>query len=249
MRRAIAAVWLVFASTQPVLAQDTAEAPDGYAFDSPRLLTQQLLWGLVHGVRLLASACHEAPDAPAIQLAYADWLDRNHDRIVHAANDLARHYYGRDAVSFEHLTSAMRLKTDVALREDELSYACSTFVDAVAAPRYDLDLFYRLRRDAARAERATAVRDRVAACLKTLDAKQGAALSARYMAWIKANETLEQVARSRLLALRGDTPDDRQWRRDAGAGAVPPAVSCANLVAALDKPGFNLPGTFEDQDR
>ena len=51
---ALLAPWVAAAQVPPVEA--------GYAFDKPRVLAQQLVWGRLHGVRLLAQACRERGD-------------------------------------------------------------------------------------------------------------------------------------------------------------------------------------------
>jgi hypothetical protein len=227
--------------------QEAQPRADGYEFGKPRLLTQQLLWGLAHGVELLATTCRGADEgAAAIARAYDEWLVRNRQRIDAAARELSRHYFGQDTAPAEALAAALHLKPALDLPPDELAPTCASFVEAVAASRYDLDLFYELRRDAARIERAEAVRTRVTACLKNAAAEPAARLEASFSAWAKANELLESVSRSRLLAHKGDNADDRQWRHDAGGGAIPPAIACEELAGALSEPGHALANAFEE---
>jgi hypothetical protein len=234
----------------PARSQETQQRPIGYEFGKPRLLTQQLLWGLAHGVKLLATACRdEESGAEAIAKAYTEWLDRYRERIDNATRDLSRHYFRQDAVSAEELIATLHLKTELGLRPDELSTACASFVEVIEAPRYDLELFYVLRQDAARVERAEVVRARVAACLKKLAAESVVGLEASFSAWAQANELVESVSRSRLFTHKGDSADDRQWRHDAGAGAVPPAVTCEQLAGALTERGYALSNAFEDGSR
>lgn len=213
-----------------------------YLFGQPRLLTQQLIWGLAHGVKLLATACGEG-DAPTAK-AYAEWRERQHRRIEAADRDLSQHYFGQESAGDDALTAAMHLKPALDERPDEIAAACTTFAKAIATERYDLELFYRLRRDAARVERAEAVRSRVATCLKRLPAEPAAALTAQFAVWRQANDMFESVARSRLLAHDGD----RLWQHDSGGGSQPPAVACEQLSAALAEPGFALNNVFEDDE-
>jgi hypothetical protein len=233
----------------PARSQEAPPPPDGYAFRKPRLLTQQLIWGLVHGVKLLAETCRGQENGQAVANAYADWLERYDRRIQGAARDLSRHYFGQDAAPAEALNVALHLKPQLDLPPDDLAPACSSAVEAINAPRHDLDLFYALRRDAARVERAEAVRARVAACLKSLAAEPAASLEAKFAAWAQVNELFENVSRSRLLSLKGDSAEDRQWRHEAGAGAVPPAVECDKLAGDLAEPAYALGNVFGADDR
>jgi hypothetical protein len=131
------------------LAQSAAMAqvPPGYAFDKPRVLVQQLVWGRLHGVRLLALACRDLGDGKAA-LAYADWLESQSLPVAAAEHALARHYFGVDTVPMEAIDGALNLKPSLDVPADELAAACATFPEALAAPRYDLGKFHAERRAA-----------------------------------------------------------------------------------------------------
>ena len=248
-RLSVAAGLAALIVTAPASGQQEVAA-DGYAFDKPRLLTQQLTWGLAHGVELLATACREAEGTGReVADAYAAWRSRYRERIDRAGRELSQHYFAIDGASPERLDAALHLKPQLDQRPDEIAAACASFAHAMATPRYDLDMFYELRRDAARVERAEAVRQRVADCARKLAGDAAAVLETRFAAWTQANELIENVARSRLLSLKGDRAEDRQWRRDAGAGAVPPATACDQLADRLVEPGYALRDVFGDGDR
>lgn len=134
-------------ATAAVSAQD--KPVSGYAFDDPRLLTQQLIWGRVHGVRLLGLACWARGDVEAA-LSYVDWLDRQWPPIRAASRDLSRHYFGSDAAPMEAIDAALILKRHLDTPPGELAAACATLPEALAAPRHDLTLFYAERREAVR---------------------------------------------------------------------------------------------------
>ncbi len=138
MKRAIAVMGAALA-----LAAHGEEAPipSGYEFDEPSILAQQLLWGVVHGVRLLGMACHRRGDTVAAQ-AYADWLDRQWPRIRAAEGDLSRHYFKRDQVPMEAIDSALKLKPALDRPDADLGEACASLPEALAAPRYDLERYY-----------------------------------------------------------------------------------------------------------
>ena len=121
-------------SSEPVM-------PSGYVFDNPQLLTQQLLWGIVHGVRLLGLACQQRGDTAAAE-AYLAWLDRQQVRLQAAERDLAGHYFGRRTASPEALAQALALKPTLAVEDDLLQQACASLPEALAQERYDLEKFY-----------------------------------------------------------------------------------------------------------
>lgn len=123
------------------LAAQAQSVPSRYEFERPQILAQQLLWGVVHGVRLLGMACHRRGDHPAA-LAYADWLDGQWPRIRAAERDLSRHYFDREQVPLEAIDQALRLKPALDRPDDDLADACATLPAALAAPRYDLERFY-----------------------------------------------------------------------------------------------------------
>lgn len=125
-----------------------AQAPTGYAFDQPRLLAEQLLWGRFHGIRLLARACRARNDGAAA-LAYADWLERNQPRLLRTERGLARHYFGRDQAPPEALAAALGLRPELTVAEADLAAACATLPEALTAPRNDLETLYREHRQAA----------------------------------------------------------------------------------------------------
>ena len=227
-------------------AAETRPVPVGYAFDNPRVLTQQLLWGLVHGVRLLANACRDRPDGAAAALAYADWLDREQVRIADAAHDLARYYYGRDGAPLDALTAALGLKPALGLSLEEEAAACASFPQALAGQRYDLELFFTLRRDAARLVRADAVRAAVARCRPKLAAEEADQLDAAAARWETANGAGETLARSRFTGSVAQTPEAQRWLQDAAAGAAPAALPCARLADGLATPAFALDNVFGD---
>jgi hypothetical protein len=123
------------------LTAQAQSVPSRYEFDRPQLLAQQLLWGVVHGVRLLGMACHRRGDQAAA-LAYVDWLDHQWPRIRAAERDLSRHYFERDQVPMEAIDAALKLRPALDQPDDKLGDACATLPEALAAPRYDLERYY-----------------------------------------------------------------------------------------------------------
>lgn len=115
----------------------------GYAFNKPDILLRQRLFGLAHGMSLLAAACVDLPEqSVAVQKAYADWYARHARAIETVVRDLGVYYFGAQAgaAQWPDLVQALGLKQDIrlALGGFELSVACATLVEAMAKPRYDL---------------------------------------------------------------------------------------------------------------
>ncbi|MFZ2628517.1 MAG: hypothetical protein WAX67_06505 [Rugosibacter sp.] len=121
---------------------------EGYAFGKPEILVRQRLFGLAHGVSLLAAACLDLPEQSlAIQQAYASWHAQHAQAIETIVHDLAGYYFGEQAsaVQWLDLVRALKLKDNIgaALGEFELGAACATLPQAMAGPRYDLTALLR----------------------------------------------------------------------------------------------------------
>lgn len=131
---ALLAPWIAVAQVPAVEA--------GYAFDKPRVLAQQLVWGRLHGVRLLALGCRERGDGRATA-AYLGWLESQWSPIAAAGRVLSRHYFGADVAPMEAIDVALRLKPRLDIAADEFDLACAGLPEALATPRYDLERYYR----------------------------------------------------------------------------------------------------------
>jgi uncharacterized protein (TIGR02996 family) len=132
------ATMILALSTQ---AQRQRGVPSGYAFDKPPILAQQLVWGIVHGVRLLGAACDRRGDHAATA-AYADWLDGQWPPIRAAERTLSRYYFNREQVPLEAIDKALNLRPALEQADKDLGAACATLPAALAAPRYNLKQFY-----------------------------------------------------------------------------------------------------------
>lgn len=137
---------------QPALAAPPALSAlpgrEGYAFGKPEILVRQRLFGLAHGVSLLAAACLDLPEQSlAIQQAYASWHAQHAQAIETIVHDLAGYYFGEQAsaAQWPDLVRALKLKDNIgaALGEFELGAACATLTQALAGPRYDLTALLR----------------------------------------------------------------------------------------------------------
>jgi hypothetical protein len=136
-------------ASAPSAAQDKpAYPPVEYRFNDPQFLTQQVLWGIFHGARLLGLACQARGDHAAA-VAYADWAEKQRPRIRTAERELARYYYHRDSATPESISTALGLKPTLEVSPELLQAACNTLPEALAQQRYDLEKFYAERRAAA----------------------------------------------------------------------------------------------------
>lgn len=123
----------------PVLPQR-----QGYAFADPDILLRQRLFGLAHGLSLLAAACLDLPaHSSPIQDAYAAWHAKQAKTIETIVHDLASYYFGPRAgeAQWPDLSRALNLVDNIqpALGEITLHAACATLPEAIARPRYALD--------------------------------------------------------------------------------------------------------------
>lgn len=115
----------------------------GYAFDQPEILIRQRLFGLAHGLSLLAAACLDLPAySTAIQDAYATWHAKQGKTIENLVHDLAQYYFGSRAAEAQwpDLSRALNLANTIepALGEITLHAACASLPDAIGRPRYEL---------------------------------------------------------------------------------------------------------------
>ena len=130
----------------------------GYAFAQPDILLRQRLFGIAHGLSLLAAACLDLPEhSDPIQDAYAAWHTRQAKTIETLVHDLAGHYFGprADEAQWTDLAHALNLKDSIlpSLGDVSLSTACASMPEAITAPRYELDRL--LAQGVAPAARAT----------------------------------------------------------------------------------------------
>ncbi|MDP2809921.1 MAG: hypothetical protein Q8O34_07195 [Rhodocyclaceae bacterium] len=116
----------------------------GYAFEQPEILIRQRLFGLAHGLSLLAAACLDLPEhSQPIQDAYAAWHARQGKTIETLVHELARYYFGpREAeAQWQDLARALNLNDSIqpALGKVGLHAACASLPAAISRPRYALD--------------------------------------------------------------------------------------------------------------
>jgi hypothetical protein len=134
--------------TEPAAqAKPALEVPPqrmGYDFDHPEILIRQRLFGLAHGLSMLAAACLDLPEhSTPIQNAYAAWHAEQARAIETLVLDLARHYFGPRAAEarWQDLALALNLNDSIhpALGQVSLQDACASLPQAIARPRYQFD--------------------------------------------------------------------------------------------------------------
>lgn len=132
------------AASAPAPALAAPAGRTGYAFDNPDILIRQRLFGLAHGLSLLAAACLDQPQhATAIENAYAAWHAGQAGTIEILVHDLAAWYFGPRAgeAQWPDLAHALGLAESIqpALGQVALDDACASLPEAIARPRYQLD--------------------------------------------------------------------------------------------------------------
>jgi hypothetical protein len=116
---------------------DEPALPQGYAFDQPEVLADQRLWGIAHGVRLLALACVQAGKGSAAE-AWVDWQEREAVVLEGIRSRLAMHYFKHTDKPHDAITAALGLAGSLGLTQEMLLPACETLADALGQPRYEL---------------------------------------------------------------------------------------------------------------
>ena len=116
----------------------------GYAIDRPQTLMRQRLFGLAHGLSVLAAACLDLPEhSQAIQDAYAAWHAGQGKTIEALVHDLARYYVGPRAAEaqWQDVARALNLHESIEplLGSVSLQDTCATLPQAIRQPRYEFD--------------------------------------------------------------------------------------------------------------
>lgn len=260
MRRRLALVLLALAAVAPAPTFSQDEAPplqpreSGYAFAQPRVLVQQRLLGLAHGVSLLVSACMDQPERiDATLAAYVPWRESQESAIALAQFDLSRHYFGTRAAEarWPDLVRALNLKNQLELApgSSQLAAACETLPEALRRPRYDLGGQFRQQGLLAEATAGIEAELRWNKCRERLAGDELILLDARYAVWREINEPRLQLV---TAALQGDWPAEAPaetlaaWqeilRRDLSLRGS--SADCAAFSQHLKQPRAALRNVF-----
>lgn len=252
MRRLLPALcaWLLVA---PAGAQQPAPPErKGYAFDTPRILAQQQLFGIAHGVALLADACRAQPDfANVSESAYALWRLREEAAIESARRDLGNYYFGDAAADAAALAQKLALKEtlDAAADPDQLQSACASLPEALQQPRYDLAERFRLEELMARAVEATETEARERHCRTLFSAQLLEVHDARYALWREINlPVLAEGNKALAESWPADAPAPTfdawyaELRRSTQAGGN--LAECVAFSESLKRPAAALRNVF-----
>lgn len=248
--------WLVIAALPAAAetAQPLEPRQGGYAFERPRVLAQQRLLGLAHGISLLAAACMDHPARIDSALtAYVSWREGQEGAITAAQAELARHYFGARAAEarWPDLLRALNLRNrlDQAPASAELAAACATLPEALRQPRYQLGAQFRLRGLLAEATAGVEAELRRGWCRQHLAGDGRTLLDARFEVWREINAPRLQQA---IAALQADWPADApaasllEWqellRRDGRLRGS--AEDCAAFSEGLKHPAAALRNVF-----
>lgn len=205
MRVLLAALGLLLVSSHVVADAAPDVRRQGYAFDSPRLLAEQRLFGIAHGVSLLAAACREVPDSAArAESAYSAWRAEQQVAIDMAAAGLARFHFGNAATAadWQAIAGALGLKErlEFTASSDELAAACASLPEALAQPRYALGERMRLEELMAQVTAGLEVEAHGAYCGKRMPEAAREVHAARYENWREINLPVLKQAQEALAA-------------------------------------------------
>jgi hypothetical protein len=207
----------------------------GYAFEHPRILTQQRLFGLAHGISLLAASCLDVPERmEEVQDAYAVWRERQAETIDDAVAELSTYYFGDQPADWQHLTQALHLKEVLPYEpnSEALKAACATFPQALRRPRYDLVAQFRLHEYLSQITVGLETDARAVHCKTRLPGDSLTLLEARYGFWREINEPLVNRAREVL---------EKEW----SAMDIGPAESLEEWLKAMRQEA-HVSGSVED---
>ncbi len=161
---------------------------EGYAFDHPRVLLQQRLFGFAYGVTLLAMTCtRESGYRQTLMPVYMAWRDQQQTTITASHRELAKYYFADRAAEAgeQDIADALKLKRELGLEpgSKKLHAACDTFASAIKNPRYDLNRQFQLQLLASRLAAAITTEIRIETCQRTLPKADIVKLDAAMLQW------------------------------------------------------------------
>lgn len=220
----------------------------GYAFDKPRILLQQRLFGLYHGVTLLAQACKGRDEAAA---AYRSWRERQEGAIATARIDLGRHYFGgfAEEATDGQLVQAIGLKRSLEPEPggEQLDAACATLPEALTKFRYDLGGQFSLQVLLARLQTAAGIEGKISYCRRRAGDSGMASLNEAAVKWQAQYAPALREARDAVAPRWEEAGLDRpleQWLQRVGK-----AVERSTLARECNglEPWLSTPAADPDQ--
>lgn len=225
----------------------------GYAFEFPRVLAEQRLFGIAHGVSLLATACLDAPDeADAAADAYTQWYEQQQEQIEMLRAELAEFYFGPRAseANWSHIVAALKLREAIGLApgSEQLRAACATLPEALRQPRYNLTALFQLEATLAAMTTVVRAEAQTKACAARLPEAERPALAMRYADWQQREADAIANARAQMLQQWQNTAtpgDPEEWQKAMHKRyANPPALACEQLPEWLDSSASSLSQSF-----
>jgi hypothetical protein len=225
----------------------------GYAFDYPRVLAEQRLFGVAHGVSLLATACLDVPaQADAAADAYTHWYEQQQPLIATLKDELAVFYFGAqaDAASWSHIAETLKLRDRLSLAPDSaaLKAACESLPEALRQPRYDLTSLFQLEASLAAVSTAARAESQTAACAALLSETERPAFNAHYADWQRREADAIASAQTQMLLYWQNTgtpgkPEEWVKATKKRYAQIAPGV-CEKLPAWLDSSDSSLAYSF-----
>ncbi len=189
------------AQTQPLLPQHR-----GYAFEQPKILSLQRLFGLAHGVTLLAVTCladgAATKSRETLLLAYAKWDQAQTPVIEEAERTLSSYFFGDHAAEakWSDIVTAIGLKNNLDLKPGSLEMvaACDSLPDTLEKSRYNLRQQYQLQTLASRLAKVVTLEAEGEACLPQLSESSRADLTDALARWRENTAASAEEARATL---------------------------------------------------
>lgn len=225
----------------------------GYAFEYPRVLAEQRLFGIAHGIALLAEACSKEPlHAQSTDSAYRQWYEQQQLLVESLKSNLAEFYFGPGAgqASWKHIAAALSLRERISPEpgSEQMAAACASLPEALQQPRYDLNALFQLEAAMAATTQAVRIDAQVAACLPRLPAAAQDELRAAHVDWQRSEAAAAEQAQTQLLhywrSIQTESPIE-DWKKAIAAAYAKPGVGiCKRLAVALRAPQAALSQSF-----
>lgn len=237
------------AETPPLVSNER----QGYAFEFPRVLAEQRLFGIAHGVSLLATACLDSPaEADAAAEAYTHWYEQQQNQVEMLKDELAEFYFGPHAAeaSWADIAATLKLRESLGLAPNSkpLQAACASFPEALRQPRYDLTSLFQLEAALAGMTIAARAESYSNACTARLPEAQRATLNARYAEWQRreADALASTQAQMQLYWQNMATPGKPEdWLKAMKKRySTPTDLACTDLPAWLADNASSLAHSF-----
>jgi hypothetical protein len=225
----------------------------GYAFEYPRVLAEQRLFGIAHGIALLAEACsQESLYAQSTDSAYRQWYEQQQLLVESLQSNLADFYFGPRAgqASWKHIAATLSLRERISPEpgSEQMAAACASLPEALQQPRYDLNSLFQLEAAMAATTQAVRVDTQVAACLPRLPAAGQDELRAAYADWQGSEAAAAEQAQVQLLhywRIIQTESSVEDWKKAVAAAHAKPAGGvCNGLAAGLRTPQAALAQSF-----